>query len=264
MAAQPLGLRARCAMGGLAVGALPIMVLMAYNALCFGSPFTLSYARIAAPEFAQVHAEGVLGIALPRLDRLVYLTVHPVRGLFLQSPILLAGLIGLVPMAMNRRWRLEAAVIALSLLAMVALNAGFPVWWGGYSFAPQHLMIPVVMLLCVPIAFVPARWHTVVAVLLAISIVQMAIPTISTPMPSDAWVTNTMSALVDGHWLPWQGSSPIWTDGLQALRSGTFRPTVGTWIGLSPVVSLGIAATAIALALGIAARGERPRPHRSL
>jgi hypothetical protein len=262
VAGLPAGRRARCDVPAVVAGLLPIAALLAYNAVCFGSPWTLSYARIAGPEFVQVHERGVLGVALPHLDRLAYLTVHPVRGLFVQSPVLLAGLAGLVPMAMRPGWRLEAGLILAALLALLAINAGFPVWWGGRSFGARHL-IPAVMLLCVPIAFLAPRWRWLVGALLALSIVQMAIPTITTPIPPDEALAAALAALGPGGWLPMAGTSPIWTDGLQALVAGHLRANLGTQAGLPPALSILVAALAIGVPLAAAAwapsRGRRAR-----
>jgi hypothetical protein len=211
-----------------AAGAVPVGLLLAYNTVCFGSPLTLSYALIAAPEFAAVHAQGMLGITMPDARRLLYLTVHPARGLFVQSPILLAGLAGMVPMLRRPGWRLEASVIGLALVGMRLVDAGFGVWWGGWSFAPRHL-VPWVLLGCLPIAFLSSRWRPVVAGLLAISIVHMALPTLTDPKTPD----DTLAALVRaGDGLPWRGSSPIWGESLALVSQAALRPSLGTRAGL--------------------------------
>jgi hypothetical protein len=208
--------RWRCAAAFVAAGAVPIGLLLVYNTLCFGSPFRLSYAVIASPEFAEVHARGLLGITLPDPQRLLFLTFHPVRGLLVQSPILLAGLAGLVPMLRTPGWRAEATVIAAAFVCMLCVNAGFGVWWGGWSFAPRH-MVPWVLLGCVPIAFLSARWRPVLGVLLLVSIVQMALPTLTDPKVPDEALIERLRA---GAGLPWIGSSPIWGESLHALWAG--------------------------------------------
>jgi hypothetical protein len=243
-----------CFGAAFAAGAVPLAALLTYNTYCFGSPFTLSYALIAAPEFAAIHAQGMLGITLPDADRLVYLTVHPVRGLFAQSPILLAGLVGLVPMLRRPLWRLEAAVIGVAFVAMLLVNAGFGVWWGGWSFAPRHL-VPWVLLGCLPIAFLSPRWRPILAVLLAISIVQMAMPTLTDPKtPDDA----LLAQLRAGGWLPWLGSSPIWGESLALLEQSALRPSLGTRAGL-PAEGFAAALAVIVAALFVWAGRRRGR-----
>ena len=192
----------------IAAGSLPLLLLGAYNAQCFGSPWTLSYAVIADPMFSQVHDTGLLGVSMPRADRLLYLTLHPVRGLFAQSPILLAGAAGLIAMARTPGWRLEAAVLTAAVATLLVINAGFPIWWGGRSFAARHL-VPCTVLLCAPIAFLSPRWRPVLLMLLGLSIVQMAIATATTPIPNDDALT---AMLGDPAPLGWTGTSPIWND----------------------------------------------------
>ncbi len=158
--------------------------------------------------FSQVHDTGLLGVSMPRADRLLYLTLHPVRGLFAQSPILLAGAAGLIAMARTPGWRLEAAVLTAAVATLLVINAGFPIWWGGRSFAARHL-VPCTVLLCAPIAFLSPRWRPVLLMLLGLSIVQMAIATATTPIPNDDALT---AMLGDPAPLGWTGTSPIWND----------------------------------------------------
>lgn len=251
------GIRSRtaCVGAGAVAGLVPLGLLMAYNQACFGSPFTLSYAQIANPEFAEVHATGMLGVGLPDPQRLLYLTFHPARGVFAQSPILLVGLAGLVPMFRRRGWRIEAAVVLAAFVALLLVNAGFPVWWGGRSFAARH-MVPALLLACLPIAFVARRWQPLVGALLVVSIVQMAIATAAGLEPPDDALAARVSA---GEPLPWRGSSPIWSGAWQNFLEGSWRPTVGSRLGLSEGASLVLAGCGIVLLFGWAARAGQGR-----
>ena len=253
----PRAVAGRAVLAAAAVGALPIAALLAYNAAAFGSPFSLGYAHIAGPEFVEVHAQGLLGVGLPRGDRLVWLTVHPARGLFAQAPVLIAGLAGLWPM-WRRGWRLEVAVILGALAMLLAIAAGFPVWWGGRSFGARHL-VPAVLLACVPIAFLGLVGRRVALALLAASIVQMAIPTLVGPTTrfDDAPLARS---LAEAGTLPWRGSSPIWNEGWAALRAGELRASLGTQAGLPRTVFLGALAVSVAGLFAFAARARREPP----
>lgn len=244
--------RGRCVAAAASAAALPLVLLLSYNTACFGSPFTLSYARIANPEFASVHASGLLGVGLPDPLRLVYLTVHPVRGLFAQSPILLAAIAGLVPMASRPAWRIEAAIIALALPILLLINAGFSVWWGGWSFAPRHL-VPWAVMGCLPLAFLDTRWRPLMAVLLLVSVCQMAIPTVTTPTPSD---DDVRYAEARGVSIPWR-TSPIWGSGWKHLGTGRLRDSLATLGGLPEVPSTALVGALIVLLL--AAAGSHAR-----
>ena len=76
---------------GLAVTG-PLLLLMAYNQACFGTPLTTNYAH-QNPLF--VSGDQVLGVFTPpKLDVLLILLFSPFRGLFFTSPVLLLGIAG--------------------------------------------------------------------------------------------------------------------------------------------------------------------------
>lgn len=70
-------------------------------------------------------------------------------GLVANAPVLLAGFLGLVPLARRRpRLACELAVLVVPYLCAVAT---YPMWWGGYS-APGRFAVVVVPLLALPLA----------------------------------------------------------------------------------------------------------------
>jgi hypothetical protein len=191
------------AAGGLALPALQL----AYNAACFASPFSLGYGNLAEPQFRVYHAYGFLGIGVPDLRVLYYLTVHPVRGIFAQSPILAAGLVGLCLAVRRRRWRPEAIVCLLVFAIALFTNAGFSAWWGGFSFTARHLVAAMPFLM-VGLAFVPRRTWPLVAALAVVSAAQMLIAVVGGPLTSDVELRQMLDVslgAVAAH------GSPIWT-----------------------------------------------------
>jgi hypothetical protein len=138
---------------GLALGALPSAAfLLAYNTLCFGSPFSLGYHHVVDfPEMQQ----GLLGVTFPRLWVLLALVFSPRRGILWISPILI-----LVPWSFfyalgdkdgrspgpRRRFLLLAALIVAYFFL---LNASYAYWDGGTSVGPRHVTP------CLAFAFLP-------------------------------------------------------------------------------------------------------------
>ena len=67
--------------------AVPVALLGAYNAACFGSPFALSTAHEAFGSFAALVRHGVFGISWPTLGGLTGLLFSPSRGLVVWAPL---------------------------------------------------------------------------------------------------------------------------------------------------------------------------------
>jgi hypothetical protein len=136
----------RLALDLAAGAALPLAILGAYHAACFGAPWRTGYSFIAREEFARGHASGLLGIRLPSMPALWGIFFSRERGLFLVSPVLLVGAAGGV-WAVARRGRQRFDVMAACVTAtLVLMNAGYYLWWGGASVGPRHV-VPVLSFL---------------------------------------------------------------------------------------------------------------------
>jgi hypothetical protein len=199
---------------------LPALTLLAYNAACFGSPWMLGYQTLATAEFAAIHSKGFVGVGWPSLETLWYLTFHPVRGLFVHAPVLLLAFVGLAAMFRDPAWRVEAVVVTVCLALLLAINAGFPMWWGGWSASPRHL-VPALFLMGVAIAFVREPWRPLPIALLVVSVAQTFVIAATTPMQPDAELAAFLRDRAEGEWIPWQGFSPIYGAAAESLARGT-------------------------------------------
>lgn len=223
-----------------AAALLAITIQLAYNWACFGSPFSLGYEQLASPVFQEFHQKGFLGVSWPRPIVLYYLTLHPVRGLFVQSPLLLASLAGSVWMWKQRRWRAELVLAVFALLSLLWINAGFGVWWGGWTFGPRHL-VPALFFLGLPLAFLPRRALWVAWPLALLSIVQMLIPTAGDPLAPDRLFGDLVQGRAPYEVIPFFGTSPIYGWCLERLSGWGFRgftPNAGMLFGLQRYWSL--------------------------
>ncbi len=143
----------RIALYRVVMGALPFVVIfLVYNDIAFGTPFTFGYLHSNWTE--SVHSIGIGGISTPSLSILLEIMFGTFRGLFFISPVLLLVFPGFYLM-----WKHEVThrsvivLLALIIGSFFVYNAGYVVWWGGFSVGPRYLtpMIPFMML---PIAFV--------------------------------------------------------------------------------------------------------------
>ena len=118
-------------------GALPTLILGGYHWAAFGGPFELGYASIVP-----LHAGmglGLFGLTYPKPDVLFQLLVHPHRGLFLYSPALLAGIVGLLRSFGKPSLRAEIWLFRLIPVYYLLMNASYVYWDGGWCYGPRHL-----------------------------------------------------------------------------------------------------------------------------
>jgi len=124
-------------------------VLMAYQWVCFGSPFHIAYSSESTyPGMEQ----GVFGVSVPRTIRLRRILFGTYRGLLPLAPALAAAPLGLFLMIVKAGRERRAAIVA-SIIAIyfVLLNASYAYWEGGWSYGPRHAA-PAIPFLCIGLA----------------------------------------------------------------------------------------------------------------
>lgn len=130
---------------GLAIlGAIPpVALLMVYHQAAFGSPFLTGYSFIASG-FAEVHAQGLLGVAWPKASHAFLSFLSPQKGLFYFSPWLLFGALGLF--LLERRGDHRFHLVFVLLYALFVSSMVYPV--GGWTVSQRHLapMVPFLLL----------------------------------------------------------------------------------------------------------------------
>lgn len=158
----------------LAIGfAAPIMIVLAYNYAVFRHPFKTGYAYEIVPQFIEGQSSGLMGIGMPDLNVLFYMTLHPTMGVFLQSPVLLLAFWGWVRMWQDSRYRAEAVLSFGVILVYFLMMSGYYLWWGGIAFTPRGL-IPIFPFFCIPLAFLVKKWERIALLVLAlVSMFQM-------------------------------------------------------------------------------------------
>ena len=89
----------------------------------------------------------------PVLIKTLFSTRH---GLFYWSPIMLAGLIGLIWFARSHREGITLRLSLIQLLVIYYFYASWRIWWMGYSFGARQY-IPFATLFCIGIAAIMER-----------------------------------------------------------------------------------------------------------
>ncbi|HEX8843315.1 MAG TPA: hypothetical protein VF791_01535 [Pyrinomonadaceae bacterium] len=81
-----------------------------------------------------LHGEGTFTYDLKKIA-MIFLGLHwdQSQGMFMQQPLLLLGLVGLVPLV-KANWR-GAALLGILYLSLIVPNSMHPVWYGAFSFA---------------------------------------------------------------------------------------------------------------------------------
>ena len=123
---------------------VPICILLAYHAACFGSPFRTGYD--ASTTFAMYHQQGFLGITELRWEAFVGSFVRPDNGLVFLAPWLVLAFPGLVVLAKRRAIGIAAvcsAVIVIYVLFVCSINF----WRGGWGVGPRYItaMLPFML-----------------------------------------------------------------------------------------------------------------------
>ncbi len=159
----------------IAGAAVPLALVLAYNARVYGSVLATGYAYEVENRFAQGMSEGILGIGVPNLITIYHITLDPQFGIFWESPVLLLAPFGYLLCFRSERFRAAGVLSLYAVLAMLAMNGGYYLWWGGSAFGPR-LMIPGLPFLIVPLAAISEALAWLVAALGSISAAQMLIP----------------------------------------------------------------------------------------
>jgi hypothetical protein len=211
-------------------GLFPVLLQMAYNRVCFGNYWGLSYAHLNNQHFGTAMSQGLMGIHWPDLRVLFYMTFHPIAGIFWESPVLLLCIPGLVCMFVKRRFRVEA-ILAMGIIgSLLIIMSGYFAWWGNWSVGPRFI-IPMLPYFCIPLVHIPKRLTWPLVVLGLVSFCQMLIVAASTAETPDGWAAKIGS-------LGFFEYSNIYSYCLKELEAGRFTLNLGTYLGINSWNSL--------------------------
>ena len=228
--------------GGFALGAaLPLVLLGAYDAICFGSPWTLSSAREAAPEYADLAGRGVFGFGMPSPRIALAYLAGPARGVLLFCPFFVWSICGLVKWWRSGRARADWWLVVGGLAVFFVCLCGYPNWHGGWSLGSRYLL-PGLFFAALPIAWaLEGAWSR--GLFLAAAVFSAAVHGVLTA----SWPHFPPE-------MPW----PEVTGSLWFLERGWAAPNLGMVFGLTGLVSLAIPAALLLWSVVAAATAARP------
>jgi hypothetical protein len=220
--------------------ALPLALLLVYQAVCFGSPFLPSYAREAYPAYAALAQRRFFGFELPSAKVAFGYFFHPARGILLFSPFFLWAGVGFARWCRDRRQRADGILVLAATVSTFLLLTGYPNWHGGWALGSRYLLA----LLFFPAAALPWALRTPLSrglfvAATAFSVATHLLETSSWPhFPAD---------------VRWPPTASAWF-----LARGWVAPNLGTVVGVGALVSLLIPAAAAAVAFLASVRTAKP------
>jgi hypothetical protein len=228
--------------------------------ICFGRP-TIPYEYLVRQEFKDGMSRGFQGIVGFNPTVLYYITIHRYRGLFYHSPFLALAVWGWIVMWRDPHRRSDAVLSVSMLVAYLAFNASYYMWWGGWTNGPRHL-IPALPFLIVPLVWVWRSGKVGRGVLMALAAAAIFFNTI--PAFVDAQLPQAYQAYELYHpRIQYDYIDPLWELGVRAFWEGEVARNAGELIGLRGHATL-VPLVAMWLAVGAAifwkARRREPKP----
>ncbi|MBI2764023.1 MAG: hypothetical protein HYX54_09835 [Chloroflexi bacterium] len=218
-------------------GGIPVaLVLMTYDWLTFGGPFTLGYQY--ATLFGEQNRQGIISIVWPSLATTGDLLFGP-RGLIRLAPWFLFALPGVG--ALRQRPIRSEVVVCIAIVALFLFyNSGALNPFGGWTPGPRYLM-PALPFAAILVALVPSVLRPLVASLMAVGAVVFFIATATMPNAPEIY------------------RDPLWELWLPRLINGDVADTIAwsRW-GLHGLQPLAVFAAAGALATIALAATWRP------
>ncbi len=223
--------------------ALPLALLAAYNAACFGSPWILSSAREAYPAYGDLASKGLFGFGAPSLAVALRYLVSPERGVLLFSPFLLWCVPGFFRWWRSGRGRADCLLAAAATLGFFVVMTGYPNWHGGWSLGSRYLL---------PILFFPivAAGHALATPLSRGLFAAAVVFSVA----SQFLLSSTFPHFPDN--VPW----PAATGSAWFLARGWTAPTLA---GISGIAGLLLPAAAFLAALALSIRASGPLAPRA-
>jgi hypothetical protein len=227
--------------------AVPVALLAAYQAMCFGSPFTPSYAKEAFPAYAELARQPLFGLTWPQPALLLDYLFHPARGILVFSPFLAWAAAGFFKWWRSREDRPDCLFALASTVVFFLLMSGYPNWHGGWSLGSRYLLPSYFFLaLAAGRALTGPLSRRLFGAAAAFSVASHCVLTLTWPH----FPTN----------MPW----PVATGSAWFLSRGWIAQTLlpSTVAGRAVAAAVAVAAAAVGLLPALKESG--PGPHRGL
>jgi hypothetical protein len=120
--------------------AVPLALLLLYNRACFGSPWVLSSAREARPDFAALAGKGLFGFGPPSPKIAWAYLFHPGRGLLWRSPFWIWVVPGFLSWWRSGKDRAGCGLCLAGVAGYFVVLTGYANWHGGWTLGNRYLL----------------------------------------------------------------------------------------------------------------------------
>lgn len=135
--------------------AVPLAFLAFYHHQSFGGVLQTGYNHIANPFFASVHQKGFMGVLYPGWTQFAGSFFLPSKGLFVFSPFLILGFVGIVSY-FRVAGRFDGVFRLVQILLPALFVSSMVYWDGGWTVGQRHLT-PMIPFLIAPAALLMQR-----------------------------------------------------------------------------------------------------------
>lgn len=215
-----------------AAAGVPIAILLAYHAACFGSPWATGYD--ASTTFAHFHQQGFLGITALRWEAFHGSLLRPDNGLITLAPWLALAVPGAVALA--RRGEKGTAMVGIAVVVIYVLFvSSINFWRGGWGVGPRYVtaLIPFVLPMVAALLQAVARRPLLLGALASTMVVGI--------------VVYTLSSITFPYW-PDSLAHPLFEVTFRLLGDGLVAGNAGSALG---IVGLAGAVPYLALVAGL-------------
>jgi hypothetical protein len=219
--------------------ALPIALLLAYHAACFGSPFRTGYDFSTE---AHAHTEGFLGLSTPSFHAFADAMVGPI-GVVTLSPWLLLAIPGGIVLARRDRQTAITCGAVLAVMVWFISSLRFP---GGWQVGPRYI-----------VAMLPFALPPVAAQLQAWRERRVVVGAMSGAIVAGVFVFAIATATFP-YWIDWV-KNPLYEISLWMVGENLFAPSIfgaGGIAAMFPFLALVAAVTGWALVRACGWRGS--------
>jgi len=219
---RPRAVLVRALVVATACAALPITALLAYHAVCFGSPWRTGYD--ASTTFAVFHQHGFLGITQLRWEAFWGSVMRIDNGLIALSPWWLLAIPGSV--ALWRRGDHATAAVGVSVAIIYLLFvSSINFWRGGWQIGPRYIAAMLPFLLPAIAAQLQAWRAAPVRLAVAAGLIGVGV------------VIYVLSSATFPYW-PDSVVHPLYDVTFRLLHDGAVAPSAGSALGITGVAGI--------------------------